>query len=103
MRALVDRARHSPRAWAAAAILVTGIAAGTVAHVSRPAAQRRTALSLPPGVGAPGGPPTSSDGLRTRIADMEQQLRARPGDLGASVLLSDALLRQARASGDSRP
>jgi tetratricopeptide (TPR) repeat protein len=34
---------------------------------------------------------------------MERQLSAAPGDLRASVLLSDALLRQARASGDGRP
>ena len=58
---------------------------------------------MPPGVGAPGGPVTSREGLRTRINEMEAQLRATPGDLQASVLLADALLRQARATGDSRP
>jgi tetratricopeptide (TPR) repeat protein len=46
---------------------------------------------------------TSSDGLKARIAEMEQQLLAKPRDLGASVLLADALLRQARATGESRP
>jgi len=58
---------------------------------------------MPPGIGAPGGPATSRDGMRTRIDEMEQRLSAAPGDLRASVLLADALLRQARATADSRP
>jgi tetratricopeptide (TPR) repeat protein len=58
---------------------------------------------MPPGVGAPGGPSTTRDGLKARVAEMEQQLVAKPGDLSASILLADALLRQARVTGDSRP
>jgi len=50
-----------------------------------------------------GGPPTSSAGLQQRIADMESRLRAEPNDVGAAVLLGDALLRQARATNDGRP
>ena len=34
---------------------------------------------------------------------MEGRLRSQPHDLGAAVLLSDALLRQARATNDARP
>jgi tetratricopeptide (TPR) repeat protein len=58
---------------------------------------------MPPGVGVPGGPSTSSSALKARVAEMEQQLNVTPGDLSASVLLADALLRQARAAGESRP
>src|SRR5260370_8551346 len=60
-------------------------------------------MRIGPGVGMPGAPPTSSDGLRRRISDMESRLRAQPTDTGAAVLLSDALLRQARATNDGRP
>jgi len=51
----------------------------------------------------PGAPPTSADGLHRRIADTESRLREQPGDIGAAVLLADALLRQARATNDGRP
>ena len=93
-----------PGIWVAAAVLVGAVAAAAVSYTfkrSTPAVQQ--SMSMPPGVGAPGGPVTSSDGLRARIDAMEEQLRATPGDLRASVSLADALLRQARATGDSRP
>jgi tetratricopeptide (TPR) repeat protein len=58
---------------------------------------------MAPGVGMPGGPPTSPVGLQQRIAEMEERLRRNPNDLGAALMLSDALLRQARATGNPRP
>ena len=58
--------------------------------------------SIAPGVGMSGGPPTSAEGLGRRIAEMEKRLREWPHDARAAVLLADALLRQARASGDGR-
>jgi tetratricopeptide (TPR) repeat protein len=58
---------------------------------------------MAPAVGMPGAPPTSAAGLLQRISDMEGRLRAQPNDIGAAVLLSDALLRQARATNDGRP
>ena len=51
----------------------------------------------------PGGPPTTIDGLRERIGVMERRLQDQPRDIGAAVLLADALLRQARATNDGRP
>ena len=51
----------------------------------------------------PGGPPTSLSGLQQRVAEMESRLQNQPNDLGAAVLLSDALLRLARATNDGRP
>ena len=47
--------------------------------------------------------PTSSEALGQRIRDMEARLRNHPADGAASVLLADALLRQARATADGRP
>ncbi len=60
-------------------------------------------MSIAPQIGMPGSPPTSAEGLRQRVGDMEQRLREHPRDAGAAVLLADALLRQARAANDSRP
>src|SRR5262245_9655151 len=60
-------------------------------------------LTIRPGVGMPGAPPTAAAGLRDRIGDMEERLRHEPRDIGAAVLLADALLRQARATNDGRP
>ena len=60
-------------------------------------------MGLAPAVGMPGGPPTSAAGLQQRIAEMEGRLQRQPHDVGAAVLLSDALLRQARATNDARP
>jgi tetratricopeptide (TPR) repeat protein len=51
----------------------------------------------------PGAPPTTTSGLQQRIDEMDARLRAQPDDTGAAVLLADALLRQARATTDSRP
>jgi len=57
---------------------------------------------MAPAMGMPGAPPTSLDGLRRRIDEMETVLKDRPQDTGASLLLADALLRQARVTGDGR-
>jgi tetratricopeptide (TPR) repeat protein len=87
----------------AAAILV-GIAAAVAPHlVSRAAPRSDEPIKMAPGVGMPGGPPTSATGLQQRIAEMETRLQNQPNDLGAAVLLSDALLRLARATSDGRP
>src|SRR5215470_14631639 len=48
-----------------------------------------------------GAPLTSRDGLQRTIRDMERRLRERPDDAGAAVSLADALLRQARVSGNA--
>ncbi len=96
------------RALVAAAIGLTGIA---IAVLPRPSFARRSdpvdladlAAPMAPGVGMPGGPPTSADGLQARIAEMESRLREEPNDLSSAVMLSDALLRQARATNDGRP
>jgi len=92
------------RVWTAVVLAVAGVGALALprGHYtgSRPS---ETPVSIAPGVGTPGGPPSSTDGLRGRVAEMEERLRTNPDDTAASVSLADALLRQARATGDSRP
>ena len=58
------------RALAAMAIGLIGIAAAVLPHPSfaRRADPVDVAAPMAPGVGMPGGPPTSADGLQTRIA-----------------------------------
>ena len=66
----------------AAAILI-GIAAAVAPHlVSRGASRSETPIKMAPGVGMPGGPPTSASGLQQRIAEMESRLQRQPDDLG---------------------
>ena len=88
--------------WIALAILIGG-AAATVPHLLAGKKGSQEAILMAPGVGMPGGPPTSAAGLQHRIVEMEDRLRSNSADLGAAVMLSDALLRQARATGDLRP
>ena len=59
----------------------------------------RPSTVLPP-LGAP-GVSTSRDGLAQRVAAMETRLRSRKDDVGAAVLLADALIRQSRVTGNA--
>jgi tetratricopeptide (TPR) repeat protein len=96
--------RASARLALIAVSILAGVGAAIVPalllHASRPLDEPS---SIGPGVGMPGAPATSSDGLRQRIREMESRVRAQPHDTGAAVLLSDALLREARATNDGRP
>ena len=84
-----------------AVILGRGCRAGSL-RLSRRDAPNASGCraSIAPAVGMPGAPPTSAEGLRQRISEMENRLQERPHDTGAAVLLADALLRQARVTGD---
>ena len=48
----------------------------------------------------PGGAPTSRDGLARTIAALERRIADEPGNGVAAARLADALLRQARATGN---
>jgi tetratricopeptide (TPR) repeat protein len=90
------------------ALVVGTIAIAVLAAVVRNVGWRRSiesadAISVAPAIGMPGAPPSSTEGLRERITDMENRLRERPHDGGAAVLLAEALLRQGRVTGDGRP
>jgi tetratricopeptide (TPR) repeat protein len=88
--------------WIVITIVVAAIAA-VVPHVSWHATRNPTEpMSIAPAVGMPGAPTTSAEGLAQRIGEMEKRLQERPRDNGAAVLLADALLRQARVTGDGR-
>jgi tetratricopeptide (TPR) repeat protein len=51
--------------------------------------------------GVPGAPTTSRADLERTIDRMQSRLHQHPADAGAAVLLADALLRQARVSGNA--
>jgi tetratricopeptide (TPR) repeat protein len=81
------------------AIIAAVIAMVVSANIreGRPAGRPSTVL---PALGAPGAS-TSREGLARRIADMEARLAAHQDDVGAAVLLSDALMRQSRVTGNA--
>jgi tetratricopeptide (TPR) repeat protein len=84
-------------------LLVLGVAAAAIPRVRwRTTGVAEVAARMEPPVGMPGAPSTSTEGLRQRIGDMEKRLAERPQDHAAAVLLADALLRQARATGEGR-
>jgi tetratricopeptide (TPR) repeat protein len=96
------------KAPARLALIVASILAGIGAAIvptliSHASPGHDEPMSIGPAVGMPGAPSTSAEGLQQRISDMESRLRAQPADTGSAVLLSDALLRQARATNDARP
>ena len=76
------RARHLTIAVA----ILAGIAAAVAPHlISRVSPPRDEPITIGPAVGMPGGPPTSSEGLRQRITEMEDRIRREPRDIGAAV------------------
>jgi tetratricopeptide (TPR) repeat protein len=99
---------HSRRRLVVAVLLV-GTAAALLSFTAevRPRSRRSVlaadGVRMAPGIGMPGAPPTSEDGLRDRIAEMESRLAQHPADTQSALLLADALLRQARATTDGRP
>ncbi len=84
-------------------VVILGSIAALAPYLSRRGTRESTeAERIAPAVGMPGAPSTSADGLQRRISEMENVLQQRPKDAGAAVLLADALLRQARVTGDGR-
>jgi tetratricopeptide (TPR) repeat protein len=106
---MINGSRLAAFRWLGVAMLAAAVAA-VAPHVisrARPSradnSARDATVSIGPAVGMPGAPPTTTSGLQQRIDEMDARLRAQPDDTGAAVLLADALLRQARATTDSRP
>ncbi len=101
-----DASKAAAGRWIAGAVLL-GAAAAASPHVARPwpaavgEAARATAAPVP-AIGMPGAPATSPENLRVRIDAMEGRLRASSSDAQAAIMLADALLRQARATGEGR-
>ena len=104
MTASLATSRLAALRWVAVTVLAATAAAIAPHVISRPKPSRDAEpLSIGPAVGMPGAPPTTTSGLLQRIDEMEARLRAQPDDMGAVVLLADALLRQSRATNDGRP
>jgi tetratricopeptide (TPR) repeat protein len=104
MRGLTPGSWISARVfWIVVAVLIGVVAAAAPNLIPHTLLHRQTATTIGPAVGMPGAPPTTASGLQERIEQMERRLREQPGDVNAAVLLADALLRQARATTDSRP
>lgn len=80
--------------------IIAAVAAMVAAANVRESARSRRPVTSAPALGAPGAPPASREGLGRRVAEMEARLAAQPDDVGAAVLLADALLRQARVTGN---
>lgn len=96
------RCAQRPVRWIIVA-LVAGTVAAFVPHLRWRSADRSSEpATLGPILGMPGAPPTSADGLRQRISEMEKRLAERPEDVAAAVLLADGLLRLARVTGEAR-
>lgn len=92
----------SKQSWLAYgfSLLILVAVAGIILRATREAArtQRDAAVqAVTSGV----APPTSRQGLERRIAQLERTLRERPTDSTAGVSLADALLRQARVTGNA--
>ncbi|MEO5823697.1 MAG: hypothetical protein ABIT71_24595 [Vicinamibacteraceae bacterium] len=73
------------------------VAAGVYARGAR---TTRAYAAMPLAAGTPGGAPTSRDGLSQTIAALERRIADEPGNGVAAARLADALLRQARATGN---
>jgi tetratricopeptide (TPR) repeat protein len=106
MHTIPDRAGVSMRTritWIILTITL-GVAAAVLPRLMWQTGGDRTdaRVVIEPAVGMPGAPATSADGLRQRVSDMEKRLAEQPNDHAAAVLLADALLRQARVTGDGR-
>ena len=90
----------SLRAIVPAAIIAT-VGAMVVAANIRDARRSGRPYTAAQPIGSPGAPTTSRDQLERRVAEMEARLRVHPDDSGAALLLVDALLRQARVTGNT--
>src|SRR2546427_180337 len=77
------RARHLTIAVA----ILAGIAAAVAPHlISRVSPPRDEPITIGPAVGMPGAPPTSSEGLRQRITEMEDRIRREPRVMGDALI-----------------
>jgi len=81
------------------AIIAAVAAMVAYANVRDGRRSRRPYTAAPP-IGAPGAPRTSREDLDRRVAEMDARLAKHPEDAGAALLLSDALLRQTRITGN---
>ncbi len=82
-------------------VIIAAVIAMVVSANIREGRREPAALHDVSALGAPGAPSTTREGLARRITEMESRLAARPDDVGAAVLLADALIRQSRVTGNA--
>ena len=82
-------------------VIIAAVVAMVVSANIREGRSNGRPSSMPPPLGAPGAPITSRDGLAKRVSEMEARIASRPDDVGAAVLLSDALIRLSRVTGNA--
>jgi tetratricopeptide (TPR) repeat protein len=82
-------------------VIIASVIAMVVSANIREGRRSRRPFTTPPALGAFGAPSTTREGLARRIDQMESRLAAQPGDVGAAVLLADALIRQTRVTGNA--
>lgn len=95
MRRLLTPSRSVPL------VIIASVIAMVVSANIKEGRRSRRPFTNAPALGAAGAPATTRDGLARRIAEMDSRLSARPNDVGAAVLLADALIRQTRVTGDA--
>ena len=92
---------QSPRLSKIIAATVVLTVAAMVGYANwKDAVGSRNRFTIAPLIGTPGAPRTSREELAGRIAQLKARLATRPDDTGAAVLLADALMRQARVTGN---
>src|SRR5262249_49667192 len=81
-------------------LIIAGVIAMVVSANIREGRRVRRPFPSAPALGAAGAS-TTREGLAQRIADMEARLKVEPDDFKAAVYLADALIRQARVTGNA--
>lgn len=82
-------------------VAIIAAVAAMVAYANvRDGRRSRQPYTAAPPIGTPGAPRTSREDLEKRVAEMDARLAKQPEDAGAALLLADALLRQARVTGN---
>lgn len=83
------------------AVAIVAAVAAMVAVANLRDLRRSRAAYTRPALAGTRGASTAPGELEKRIVDMRQRLVRMPGDAGLAIMLGDALLRQARTTGNS--
>jgi tetratricopeptide (TPR) repeat protein len=81
-------------------LIVAAVAAVVVVANIREGRRSRRPFTTATPLGASRAASTSREGLAGRVQEMDRRLAAHPDDVGAAVLLADALIRQSRIAGN---
>src|SRR6185369_4612381 len=82
-------------------VIIASVIAMVVSANIREGRRDRRPFATAPALGGFAASSTTREGLARRIAEMESRVAAQPEDVGAAVLLADALIRQTRVTGNA--